>query len=192
MADEKLLNSWPIENANPTGTNLIALGDSLTWGDPVGTERAYPAHLARLIGRPILNRGVNGDTTAGARRRLARDVLSQDPRIVLICLGTNDLLSGHALSKSLDNLRRIIRQIQGLGALAILIGVENWIVPGSGDDPDGFMKLAREMGCVYVPDYSCGIVDDPALVADAIHPNEAGYTRVAERLAGEVGEYLRR
>lgn len=55
-----------------------------------------------------------------------------------------------------------------------------------------YRRLARETGSLYVPDLMDGVLGDPALMYDRIHPNAAGYTKIARRLADEVGEYLKR
>ena len=38
----------------------MAVGDSLTYGDEVRDEEAWPAQLQRLTGRRVLNGGVTG------------------------------------------------------------------------------------------------------------------------------------
>ena len=81
----------PVKNARPTGESIICFGDSLTYGTGASQGMDYPSQLSRLIGRPVINAGIPGDTTATALARLDRDVLSLSPRIVLITLGGNDL-----------------------------------------------------------------------------------------------------
>jgi lysophospholipase L1-like esterase len=55
-----------------------------------------------------------------------------------------------------------------------------------------YEALARETGAVYVPDLMKGVLTDPALMADQIHPNARGYEKIARRIAGEAGDYLAR
>src|SRR5688572_26829809 len=78
--------SYPITNNPPQGTAVIAFGDSLTAGVGASEGHEYPTVLSQLIGVPVINRGVPGDTTENALVRLENDVLSDDPRIVIICL----------------------------------------------------------------------------------------------------------
>ena len=75
------------------GENIICFGDSLTFGTGAPRAKSYPAQLAKMLGNPVINSGIPGDTTARALQRLDRDVLSKSPRIVLITLGGNDLKS---------------------------------------------------------------------------------------------------
>ncbi|MDJ0868345.1 MAG: hypothetical protein QNK03_19725 [Myxococcota bacterium] len=47
-------------SAPPEGVPLLAIGDSLTFGDEVDDDETWPAHLERLVGRPVVNGGVFG------------------------------------------------------------------------------------------------------------------------------------
>ena len=63
---------------------VVFLGDSITqgWGDDFG----------KAFGDlKVANRGISGDTTRGMLLRLKDDVLSLNPRAVVMLMGTNDL-----------------------------------------------------------------------------------------------------
>jgi acyl-CoA thioesterase I len=184
--------SWTITNARPSGTNVIAFGDSLTEGYRLEKGEGWPEQLAAIVGRPILNRGVSGNTTGDALARLERDVLAEDPRIVLVCLGGNDMLRRMPADEQFANLRAIVRAIQEKGALVVLIGTEGFKLLTQVDYGDRYEALARETGAVYVPDLMDGVLGDPALMLDRIHPNQRGYEKIARRIADEAGEYLAR
>lgn len=184
-------NSWPITNEHPQGDTIVAFGDSLTAGYKMADADSYPAQLASLVGRDILNRGVSGDSTAEGLARLDRDVLAENPGVVLLSLGANDMLRRQSIEATFANLRRIIDRIQARGALVILIGVEGFPMV-HGDYGERYRALARETGCVYVDDILDDVFGDPALMYDQIHPNAAGYARIAQRLESEVGSYLKR
>ena len=184
--------SWTITNAHPSGANLIAFGDSLTEGYRVDPGQGWPEQLSAIVGRPILNRGVSGNATGDALARLEPDVLAEDPRVVLVCLGGNDMLRHMPADQQFDNLRTIVRRIQDKGALVVLIGPEGFKILSKVDYGDRYEALARETGSVYVPDIMKGVIADPALMADQIHPNALGYAKIARRIADEAGEYLAR
>lgn len=58
-----------------------------------GTEENLPRPgFAKDTGFIILNKGVNGDTTAGLLSRFNQDVLDQAPDMVFILSGTNDFI----------------------------------------------------------------------------------------------------
>lgn len=182
-------NRWKITNAYPQGVAVVAFGDSLTSGYQMGAGESYPEQLAARIGRPILNRGVSGDSTAEGVARLERDVLAENPRIVIVGLGANDMLRRQPIDPAFANLRAIVDRIHAKGALVVLLGVDGRIY---GDWGPRYRVLARETGCVYVPDLLDGVFGEPALMYDQIHPNAKGYAKIAARLDSEVGAYLRR
>ena len=184
--------AWPITNAAPSGSNVIAFGDSLTQGYRLDPGQGWPEQLSALIGRPILNRGVSGDTTGDALARLERDVLADDPRIVLVCLGGNDMLRRMPADQQFDNLRAIVRRIQEKGALVILIGTEGFKILSNVDYGARYEALAKETGAAYVPDLMDGVLGDPTLMLDQIHPNARGYEKIAKRIAAEAEDYLGR
>src|SRR5687768_5993658 len=63
-------SSWPIKNDPPRGTNVIAFGDSLTQGYRMKPGDSWPDQLSVILGLPILNMGVSGNTTADGLARL--------------------------------------------------------------------------------------------------------------------------
>jgi acyl-CoA thioesterase-1 len=171
---------------------IITFGDSLTEGYEVGPGESYPDRLSRLLGRPVLNRGVSGDTTADALARLKRDVLDENPRVVLVCLGANDMLRSLPADEQFANLRKVVTAIRSNGARVILIGTEGYAAPGGVDYGARYRALADETATVYVPDLTRGVLGKPALMRDRIHPNAAGNEAIARRLMAEVGDQLRR
>ena len=178
-----------IRNADPLGTALIAFGDSLTYGTGAGQGRDYPARLSELLGLPVVNAGVPGDTTASALRRLEADVLTRSPRIVFITLGGNDLKNGVSGEIAFRNLRKIVEAIQAEGALVVLGGID---IPFWGRGfAQAYRDLARETGAVLIPDIFDGIIGDRRLMSDSIHPNAVGYAVMAEKFHQAVQPYVR-
>lgn len=185
----RTLSSPAIANAPPRPGPIIAFGDSLTYGIGAKEGRKYPDHLSRMLGVPVLGRGVSGQTIAGAMPRLERDVLSENPSIVLVCLGGNDILQMRAAEDSMVQLDRMVGRIIDDGAMVVLIGVEGLPVFSTGYGT-GYKELAEERGCVYVPNILKGIIGHDELMTDRIHPNSAGYKMMAEKIAKKVQPYL--
>jgi lysophospholipase L1-like esterase len=55
-----------------------------------------------------------------------------------------------------------------------------------------YERVAAEEGCLLVPNVMKGILRDPALKSDEIHPNARGYALMAERIAPPVGKLLKK
>ncbi|HET6488363.1 MAG TPA: arylesterase [Syntrophales bacterium] len=178
----------PVKNARPAGENIICFGDSLTYGTGASQGMDYPSQLSRLIGRPVINAGIPGDTTATALARLDRDVLDISPRIVLITLGGNDMKNRQGRDQAFRNLKTIITSIQDRGALVIIGGLD---IPiwGRGFE-EGYRKVAEETGAVLIPDILKGLLGNPEKMSDAIHPNDAGYGIMAGYFYGAMKPYL--
>lgn len=180
--------SGDITNAEPRGETIVALGDSLTAGHGAPAGEGYVDELSRRLRVPIINSGIGGDTTAGGLSRLDRDVLAHNPRIVILCLGGNDLMRQRPNEEIFGNLRQIITRVQDRGALVILVGLSGSIFRP--DFESRFENLADELGCPYVPNILGGIIGNTSLMADQIHPNAAGYDRMADKIEPVVREYL--
>ncbi|MDH5297441.1 MAG: GDSL-type esterase/lipase family protein [Desulfobulbaceae bacterium] len=177
-----------ITNPKPRGENLICFGDSLTFGTGAPPELSYPAQLSRLMGRPVINAGRPGDTTASALARLEEDVLAHSPSIVFITLGGNDLRTGVGGKAAFGNLKTIIESIQARGALVVLGGLSFPIWDrGYGT---GYRETAEDTGAVLVPDILDEIMGREELMSDPIHPNAKGYAIMAARFFAAVEPYL--
>ncbi|MCP4107051.1 MAG: arylesterase [Desulfobacteraceae bacterium] len=177
-----------IKNSNPSGENIICFGDSLTYGTGASGGMDYPAQLSKMISKPIINAGVPGDTTDSALERLEKDVLSRYPRIVLITLGGNDLKNNVPKEIAFDNLTAIIKLIQSQGSLVIVGGID---VPLRGRGfGDSYKKLCDETGSLLIPNIFEGIMGKQGLMSDYIHPNNKGYTIMAEKFYKKIKPFL--
>ena len=154
-----------------------------------GPGETYPDRLSDIIGRPVLNRGVPGETASQALARLERDVLGENPGVVLVCLGGNDLLRRHDPKGVFDALEEIVSRIQAQGAMVVLIGVEGLALV-SHDFGKEYEELAERLGCVYVPDILGGIFGRSELMADRVHPNGRGYALFAEKIADKLQPHI--
>ncbi len=177
-----------IRNAQPLGEEIVCFGDSLTYGTGAGEGMDYPSQLSGLIGMPVVNAGVPGDTAASALARLDEDVLSGSPRMVLITLGGNDLKNRVPGEKAFSDLKRIVQAIQDKGALVVVGGLD--FGPFGRGFGKEYGKLAEETGSVLVPDIFDGIWGKRSLMSDAIHPNGEGYSIMARHFRDAIKPYL--
>jgi len=180
-------DSNEIRNSSPQGKAIVCFGDSLTFGTGARSGMDYPSQLSLMIGLPVINEGVPGDTTAMALNRLD-DLLEHQPSIVLLTLGGNDLKNGISREEAFRNLELIINRIQDVGALVVLGGLEiRFHGRGFGK---AYEELGKEAGAVLVPDVLLDIIENRNLMSDVIHPNREGYTIMAQHFFKALQPYL--
>ncbi|MDP2265428.1 MAG: arylesterase [Thiobacillus sp.] len=165
---------------------IVAFGDSLTHGTGASEATAYPAVLAALTGRTVINAGVPGDTTTSGLQRLPAVLDEYKPRLVLLCLGGNDMLRKQPEASTENNLRLLVQTIRASGANVVLIGVPEPRLFGGA--PDFYTRIADEMKLPLEREIFNEVLKDNRLKADPIHANAAGYRQVAERLAAFLKE----
>ncbi|MDD4882500.1 MAG: arylesterase [Gallionellaceae bacterium] len=165
---------------------VLAFGDSLTAGVGAEPDQAYPAQLASLIGRQVVNAGVSGETTAEGLARLGEQLDEHSPRLLLLCLGGNDMLRHQPAAATAANLRAMVRLARDRGVAVVLIGVPQPSLLGGA--PAFYKEIAREFGLAYEGEAFVDVLHDRQLKSDLIHANAEGYRRVAERLAGLLRE----
>lgn len=178
-----------IRNLGSPGETIICFGDSLTEGVGAEPTEAYPAILSQRIGRPVLNAGRRGDTSAQALTRLGADVLDKNPRVVIVLLGGNDFLRRVPLSETETHLGEIVRQIHERGAIVVLAGMRLGLF--TDEYASMYEKLARRTGAFYLPEVMKDILSNSKLKSDPIHPNAAGYRMLGERIAEQLMPLLR-
>ncbi|HEY9100162.1 MAG TPA: arylesterase [Thiobacillus sp.] len=165
---------------------IVAFGDSLTHGTGASEATAYPAVLALITGRTVINAGVPGDTTTSGLARLPKVLNEYKPRLVLLCLGGNDMLRKQPEASTENNLRLMVQTIRASGAEVMLIGVPEPKLFGS--TPDFYTRIAEDMKLPLERDVLNDVLKDSRLKSDPIHANAAGYRQVAERLAAFLKE----
>jgi lysophospholipase L1-like esterase len=55
---------------------------------------------------------------------------------------------------------------------------------------EGFEELAGRKRVLYIPDILDGLFTDPRYMSDQIHPNDAGYEKIAERVARDLQPFM--
>jgi lysophospholipase L1-like esterase len=181
---------------------MVCIGDSLTAGHGVSNHECFVSILREKFQINVLNKGVNGDTTAGILSRSYRDVIQNNPSHVLIMVGCNDFMSGRSLKLVTDNLEEIIKETVSAKIITIIgieplvskkLAKEKW---DSTLDYEKVSKLESEYrnwiidfctknNLFYADFYSCfqkklktNTNDD--LFIDGIHPTALGHKLMAE------------
>lgn len=106
---------------------LVCFGDSLTAGQGVDADEAYPAYLQQRLDQAgyayrVVNLGVSGNTTKDGVNRI-REVLAQHPQVVVVEFGGNDGLRGLSTAQAQQNLNLIVQRIKASGAKVAIAGI---------------------------------------------------------------------
>jgi acyl-CoA thioesterase I len=160
---------------------IVAFGDSLTYGTGAAEHESYPAVLAELIGHQVARSGVPGEVTAQGLQRLPEVIDEYRPRLMIVCLGGNDMLRRLQVAETRANLRSIIKTIKDRGIAVVLIGVPQPALLSSA--PEFYAELAKEFAIPYEGAILATILYAAEMKADAVHPNAKGYRQMAEAVA---------
>ena len=159
---------------------ILAFGDSLTFGTGATAAQSYPAQLQGLLQRKVINAGVPGETSAGGLRRLAQWLDEHRPDLLILCHGGNDILRRLPRAAMQRNLDAMIRLAQQRDIAVVLIAVPDfslWLRPA-----EVYGELAASHRIPVESQILPAILGDAALRADQVHPNAAGYRRLAKAI----------
>jgi acyl-CoA thioesterase-1 len=168
----------------------LFVGTSLTAGLGLDPSEAYPALLQQKVDAAglryrVVNAGVSGETSAGARARM--DWLLRQPVAVLVLeTGANDGLRGQPPEATRANIQAILDAARHRDPAPRLALVAMEALPNYGDDyrrrfRSIYPELARASGATLVPFLLEGVAGDPSLnQPDGIHPTAEGQKRVAD------------
>jgi len=85
--EEKLIDIEVTERST-----IVCFGDSLTYGHGLDSAtESWPALLQKRVAIPVINAGIDDNTTEDAVVRFETDVLDHNPAIVIFDFGGNDI-----------------------------------------------------------------------------------------------------
>lgn len=160
---------------------IVAFGDSLTFGTGANEAESYPVVLSQLIARNVVRAGVPGEVSEGGLQRLQAVIDEHNPKLMIVCLGGNDMLRKVSETQTKNNLRTIIKTIQAQGIAVLLVGVPKPALVTSAAPFYG--EIAKEFNIPYEGKIVTDVLYRPDEKSDPIHPNAKGYRRMAEGIA---------
>jgi lysophospholipase L1-like esterase len=184
---------------------VVFMGDSITdgWGRGNNGSVFFP-------GKPYVNRGISGQTTAQMLLRFYPDVIALQPKAVVILAGTNDI-GGNLGPVSMESIEQNLAAMADMAhannikvVLASLTPVCDYHRPQTAQrPPEKILELNRWIKAyvashrlVYL-DYYSATVDDKGffkaeITDDGLHPNAAGYVIMGPLAEKAVAEALGR
>lgn len=185
---EKTLYSKKIYNDNL----IVFFGDSQIglWG------------MASSFGLlPIVNKGVYGDWALKAISRFDRDVLSLNPKLLVMLIGTNDLGNGQTIESIIKNIQIMLDKAASQDIKIILCS----LLPVSGkyisdrslkdilQINNEFQHLSEKYDADYV-DFHSQMVDLNGLftsefTSDGLHPSRSGYMKMTKIILPYLVKY---
>ena len=180
---------------------IVAFGDSITFGFAVSKgftsfwmdmlKEKYP--LAKI---QMINEGICGETSLDGVSRLEWSVISNEPDLVTINFGINDMYMGLGLSQFKGNLIGMVdRILDEVGCEVLLLSSEPLLTPSFDkrilDYYTVLKQVAEEMDVGFVNVYEAwmkivekseGVTLESLILPGLDHPNEAGYRIIAKEL----------
>ena len=180
-------SAWAKRGQQDQGA-VVFLGDSITQGWEKTLAATFP-------GMKIANRGIDGDTSRGVLLRLADDVLALKPRAVVLLIGTNDIEEGATPETVASDIRLILADLKQHNPTMPVVLCQIFPSSTSMRRPAETIRAANALVLEAVKgDLQVIPLDTYRLFADAggdapkeefpdlLHPNDAGYTRLASAL----------
>lgn len=181
-------NKTEIKNYPSKNTAIVAFGDSLIEGVGATKGSDLVSLLAQKTGKEIINLGVSGNTTEQGLARI-KEVTDLKPKLTIVLLGGNDYLRKIPEEQTFKNLEQIIAQIQSTGSTVLLLGVRGGLLSDRYEEQ--YKMLAQKTGSVYVSNVLDGLIGDKRYMSDAVHPNNVGYQKIADRVLPELENLLK-
>jgi acyl-CoA thioesterase-1 len=178
----------------PAGDRKVVLfvGTSLTAALGLEPEQGFPARVQEKIdaaGLPfeVVNAGVSGETSTGARARMGW-LLNQPFDVLVLETGANDMLRGTRLDRLRGNIEAIVDTVRRVRPDARIVLTGMLASPNLGADYGRefsavYTEVARADSLPLVPFLLEGVAAVPEMnLGDGIHPNERGHRRVADNV----------
>ena len=182
---------------------ILCIGDSNTYGyDPrsyIGSR--YPEEVRwtdRLSGCKVVNCGANGMTVPRESGRYAGLISINEPDLVIVMLGTNDLFRGLSAEQIAERMERFIDPLIGTGRPVMLISppllqygewvMDDDLLEESQELGNEYRELADRKGCLFADSGEWDI----EMTFDGVHFSPEGHAAFAEKLQKALDDFRSR
>ena len=169
---------------------IMLYGDSLMAGYGLPQKDNLASELSREIKSndstiSFINASISGNTSKNGLSRIDWS-LGDNPNIVILCLGANDMLRGLDPSLTKNNLDSIINKFINNNAIIILAGMQSpeSMGPKYKKEFDAiYPDLSAQYNLIFMPFLLEGVaLEKELLQADFKHPNAKGIRVMADNL----------
>lgn len=198
------LHDTYVAQADGDPGRVVFLGDSITyfWGDPNRPDVGSAAWDARFAPLGARNFGVIGDQTQNLLWRIEHGELNGRPRVAVVLIGINDLIGERTAKSTAGHIGDVVDSIRAVSPKTQVLVVS--ILPTT--NPYLNIRAARVNTLVARSVKGRGVeVEDLSKVflkpdgsareglygVGGVHPNAAGYRRIARDLIAPVRRLLR-
>lgn len=170
---------------------VVFIGDSLSEGQGVSAEQAYPSLIGKYLesrGKKVtvLNASIGGSTSASAARRMEK-ALTKKPQMVVLALGANDALRGIKPTAMEANLGKAVSMAEKAKVTLMVAGIKIPSLYGpeySKNFDKVFQSLSKKHKVFVVENLLEGVLGKTDLnQTDGLHPNPKGHEKIASSLA---------
>ncbi|HEX9368378.1 MAG TPA: GDSL-type esterase/lipase family protein [Vicinamibacterales bacterium] len=205
-----------MEAKQPARVRIVAMGDSTTAGTPAfkspretppngqGDETSQYAYwlMKSHPGWEVINQGINAQRSDVIAARFDEDVIAKKPAVVVIIAGVNDVYQGRPAQHVKDQLAAMYTRAHAAGIRVVagtiipyntatadqnarMHDINDWIRAEGRADPGVICVDTR--AAVAAP----GDPDKLASSPDGLHPDAAGYRKMADAIRPAVEQALR-
>ena len=195
---------------------IVAMGDSTTAGTPAfksprevppkgsGDESSQYAYwlMRTHPDWDVINQGINAQRSDQIAARFDADVIAQQPSVVVIIAGVNDVYQGRPAQHVKDQLAAMYARAHAAGIRVVagtiipydiatadqnarMKDINDWIRTRQRGDPGVIVVDTR--AAVAAADNPDRLASSP----DQLHPDAAGYRKMAEAIAPAIEQALR-
>jgi lysophospholipase L1-like esterase len=195
---------------------IVAMGDSTTAGTPAfkspreappnGSGDATSQYAYWLMqAHPdweVINQGINAQRSDQIQARFEDDVIAKKPAVVVILAGVNDVYQGRDVEHVKAELAAMYTRAKAAGVKVVagsiipyntatadqnarMHAINEWIRTEAATDPD--VRFVDTRAAVAAPDNPDRLVSSP----DGLHPDAAGYRKMADAIETVIVEWLR-
>lgn len=161
--------------------NVVCFGDSLTEGYGSTDGKTYPYYLQQLVNVPVINKGIDGNTTKDGLDRLD-DILQFKNSLVIVEFGANDFFWQVPMQETRNNIEQIVKSLKQNNCTVVLVSTEDKHLLITNNLYDILKTVAKENNILFIDGILNEIWDDRSLFSDEVHPNSDGYKLVADKI----------